>query len=83
MHNFKPFFVTLPTLPTLGGPKIQSKGYFWHVSILSPVEKSKQDQSKNVLSYEIMSFPRPVSIQQDTQKNLTHYANDKLPKNGK
>ena len=80
MHNFKPFFVTLPTL---GGPKIQSKGYFWHVSILSPVEKSKQDQSKNVLSYEIMSFPRPVSIQQHTQKNLTHYANDKLPKNGK
>ena len=71
-----------PFLP-LGGPKIQSKGYFWYVSILSPVEKSKQNQSKNVLSYEIMSFPRPVSIQQHTQKNLTHYANNKLPKNGK
>ena len=70
-----------PSLP-LGGPKIQSKGYFWHVSILSPVEKSKQNQSKNVLSYEIMSVPRPLSIPQDTQKNLTHYANNELPKNG-
>ena len=70
-----------PSLP-LGGPKIQSKGYFWYVSILSPVEKSKQNQSKNVLSYEIMSVPRPLSIPQDTQKNLTHYANNELPKNG-
>ena len=70
-----------PSLP-LGGPKIQSKGYFWHVSILSPVEKSKQNQSKNDLSYAIMSFYQAVSIPQGTQKNSTHYANNKLPKNG-
>ena len=29
-----------------------------------------------------MSVPRPLSIPQDTQKNLTHYANNELPKNG-
>ena len=70
-----------PFLP-LGGPKIQSKGYFWYVSILSPVEKSKQNQSKNDLSYAIMSFYQAVSIPQGTQKNSTHYTNKKLPKIG-
>ena len=45
------------------------------------MEKSKQNQSKNVLSYAIMSFQQAVSIPQGTQKNSTHYANNKLPKN--
>ena len=37
-----------PSLP-LGGPKIQSKGYFWHVSILSPVEKKQAKPIKKCL----------------------------------
>ena len=65
----------------LGGLKIRSKGPFWHVSILSPGKKSKQNQSKNVSSYDIMSFHRLVPNPQDTQKNSTHYWNNKLSKN--
>ena len=61
-----------PSLP-LGGLKIWSKGSFWLVSILSPVENSKQNKSKNVLSYDIMSFHWPLSIPQYTQKISTHY----------
>ena len=70
-----------PSLP-LGGLKIWSKGSFWLVSILSPVENSKQNKSKNVLSYDIMSFHWPLSIPQYTQKISTHYSNNKLSKNG-
>ena len=70
-----------PPLP-LGGPKTWSKGSFWHISILSPGEKSKQNQSKNVLSYDIMRFPQLVPIPLDTQKKSTHYWNSKLSKNG-
>ena len=79
MHNFKPFFVSLPTSR---GSEIWSKGSLWLVFILSPVEKSKQNQSKNDLSYAIMSFYQAVSIPQGTQKNWTHYTNKKLPKIG-
>ena len=70
-----------PSLP-LGGLKIWSKGSFWLVSILSPVENSKQNKSKNVLSYDIMSFHWPLSIPQYTQKISTHYSNNNLSKNG-
>ena len=70
-----------PSLP-LGGPKIWSKGSFWHVSILSPREKSKQNQSKNVISYDTMSLHGLVPIPVDAQKNSTHYSNKKLSKNG-
>ena len=66
----------------LGGLKIRSKGSFWHVSILSPGEKSKQNQSKNVSSYDIMSFLQLVPNPQDTQKKSTQYRNNKLSKNG-
>ena len=66
----------------LGGLKIWSKGSFWLVSILSPVENSKQIKSKNVLSYDIMSFHWHLSIPQYTQKISTHYSNNKLSKNG-
>ena len=66
----------------LGGLKIWSKGSFWLVSILSPVENSKQIKSKNVLSYDIMSFHWPLSIPQYTQKISTHYSNKRLSKNG-
>ena len=66
----------------LGGLKIWSKGSFWLVSILSPVENSKQIKSKNVLSYDIMSFHRPLAFPQYTQKISTHYSNNKLSKNG-
>ena len=79
VHNFKPFFVT--PLP-LGGPKIWPKGSFWHVSILSPREKSKQNQSKNVISDDITSFRQLVSIPVDAQKKSTQYSNSKLSKNG-
>ena len=61
---------------------MRSKGSFWHVSILSPGEKSKQNQSKNVSSYDIMSFLQLVPNPQDTQKKSTQYRNNKLSKNG-
>ena len=70
-----------PSLP-LEGLKICSKSSFWRVSILSPVRNSKQNQSKNVASYDIMSFYQLVSIPQDTQKNSTQYSFHKLSKNG-
>ena len=70
-----------PPLP-LGGQKIWSKGSFWYVSNLSPEERSKQNQSKNVLSYDFTSFHQLVLIPQDTQKNWTQYSINKLSKNG-
>ena len=70
-----------PSLP-LEGLKICSKSSFWRVSILSPVRNSKQNQSKNVASYDIMSVYQLVSIPQDIQKNSTHYSINKLSKNG-
>ena len=70
-----------PSLP-LEGLKICSEGSFWRVSILSPIRNSKQNQSKNVASYDIMSVYQLVSIPQDTQKNSTHYSINKLSKNG-
>ena len=70
-----------PSLP-LEGLKIWSKGSFWPVSILSPVENSKQIKSKNVLSYDIMSFHGPLSIPHYTQKNSTHHSNNKSSKYG-
>ena len=41
----------------LGSLKIWSKSFFWLVSILSPVENSKQNQSRNVFSYDFSSSP--------------------------
>ena len=67
---------------SLGGPKIWSKGSFLHVSILSPREKSKQNQSKNVISNDITSFRQLVPIPVDAQKKSTQYSNSKLSKNG-
>ena len=79
VHNFKPFSVTLPT-PR--GSKNLIKGLFLACLHSVSSRKNKQNQSKNVLSYDIISFHRPVSIPQDTQKNSTHYSINKLSKNG-
>ena len=70
-----------PSLP-LGGLKIWSKSFFWLVSILSPVENSKQNQLRNVFFYDFMSFHHLVVVPLDTQKNSTHYWNKELSKNG-